>query len=174
MRLSQTRIHFEGGFTAPENDEDWKGLAKKAKLLRKSIHDLTKMASGSRVLKKQFIMMRAIWPALSTPEELCAEIANYNLHTVWETAAQLVDGSVEFKKYFDLIDQDQAAICALTEQEPGWAGSLMPVLRYQLLCAAVPNTSNQPALGSLTARRPTRGSIGNQSEPSPIISWTKN
>jgi hypothetical protein len=52
---------FSGSFFIPANEEDWTNLATKGKLLGKTIHDLPKMTSGSKILKKQFIMLRSLW-----------------------------------------------------------------------------------------------------------------
>lgn len=133
---------------------------KRRKLLRKNIHERLKMNSGSKVLKKQFLMMRAIWPACQSPDEFLTDMEKYNPDTVWQTASQVVDGSAEFTKYFNLISRDKTVTDTLTYQNHEFAGSLMPVLRYQRLCNVVPAPAYQHAPASLTVRRLKRHRTG--------------
>lgn len=143
---------YDGSCAAPEDEDDWEGLARKMGLLRSTIHQLTKMASGSRVFKKQFVMIRAVWPYRLMARSFLDARADYGLLPVWDTAQGLIDNSPEFQKFFALVEKDRATIEALDENDPRWAGSLMPVLRYMRLCSSP--VRSQTTAASVRSRRP--------------------
>lgn len=157
---------WDGSFSVPTNSKEWGELVRKGKLVRKTIHTLAKMASGSKVFKKQFVLLRTIWPFRQLPREFFNDMARYNLDTVWNEASQIVDGDHEFQKYFNLVGINQSELDNLTNQDPKWAGSLMPLLEWQLLCIAVPAAPPPTSSPGSTVRRNPRRAVGKYSQGS--------
>ncbi|PWY86707.1 hypothetical protein BO70DRAFT_394725 [Aspergillus heteromorphus CBS 117.55] len=145
---------WKGSFAIPENQEEWNLLQKAGKLTKTTINTLSKMASGSKVFRKQFVTFRAIWPFPLETTKLLDFKADYGLHTTWERAEQIAHSSVELAKYLQLVSSKTPS-GTLTEADPRWAGSFMSVLRYQEDCLdEVPGTST-----GRTRKRATRHRI---------------
>lgn len=117
----------------PTNQTDWEELVAEAKLKRKSIHDLSKMRSASKVQRDQFLMLRVLWPTRLDPSQLMRQREDYGLSSTWEKAASMVKASPEVQKYLDFVGNGAAA-SGMKESDPLWAGSFMPVLRHQQKC----------------------------------------
>ncbi|KAE8310175.1 hypothetical protein BDV41DRAFT_590583 [Aspergillus transmontanensis] len=128
---------FVGSFSVPADEEDWTRLVLTAKLRGKTIHDITKMGSGSKVRKKQFVMCRALWgKILKRADFIQFGLPEYGLQQYWEKATEIIENSSEFSKYLALVPQHQL-IESLTETDPRWAGSFMEVLELQRECGEV-------------------------------------
>ncbi|PYH86800.1 hypothetical protein BO82DRAFT_370630 [Aspergillus uvarum CBS 121591] len=126
---------FTGSFSIPENKEALLRILRISKLNRSSLHNLFKMRSGSKVLKKQFVLFRSIWPFPEGPGDFADRAACYNLEGVWKQALHLVNDPEEAKRYLALVNH-QHLVSELQEGDPQWAGSWMPVLRFQARCIA--------------------------------------
>lgn len=79
---------FTGSFSIPGASHDWEILAQRAKLLRKRLHDFTKFGSGSKILKEQFVLFRALLPRTQLPIQLIspAQLSVYRLESALQRA----------------------------------------------------------------------------------------
>ncbi|PYI16401.1 hypothetical protein BO99DRAFT_465987 [Aspergillus violaceofuscus CBS 115571] len=126
---------FTGSFSIPANKEELLSILQNSKLNKNSLHDCIKMRSGSKVLKKQFVLFRSIWKNSAKPGELSDAMDRYNLEGVLEQAIHLVNNSQEVKRYLALVNHPHL-VPDLQEDDPQWAGSWMPVLRFHARCLA--------------------------------------
>ncbi|KAE8377599.1 hypothetical protein BDV26DRAFT_293072 [Aspergillus bertholletiae] len=125
---------FVGSFSVPADEKDWARLIHTARLRDKTIHNITKMGSGSNVRKKQFLMFRALWGEIGKRFDFIpVGLTEYGLQDYWAKATETILNSGEFSKYLALIPQHQS-IETLTETDPRWAGSFMEVLELQREC----------------------------------------
>ncbi|RAL03175.1 uncharacterized protein BO80DRAFT_432957 [Aspergillus ibericus CBS 121593] len=88
------------------------------------------MTSGSSVLKKQFVMFRAIWPDTLTPHDFENHLVSLGIGTEWAAAVQVVNASEEFKRYLVIVE-NRWAISELSEGNTFWPGAFQPVQRWQ-------------------------------------------
>lgn len=153
---------FVGSFSVPADEDDWARLVLTAKLRGKTIHDITKMGSGSKIRKKQFVLCRVLWQKIMTRADFVEfGLPKYGLQDYWAKATEIILNSDEFSKYLVLMPQYHL-IESLTERDPRWAGSFMEALELQRECGelqAVPQADAPPttklrrrasrALGSL-------------------------
>lgn len=122
---------FDGKFWIPMDEDEWYQLEQEGNLMNISIHDIDKMNSGSDVLKRQFVTMRAVWPRCIPPSELGDTAkARYGLDRTWERAEQLVSKSDEFRKYLQIVSS-KSSVSQLREGTNSWPGSLKPVRKFQ-------------------------------------------
>lgn len=127
---------FQGSFFLPGDKEEWRELVAKARLGKKTIHDITKMASGSKLHKRQFLMLRVLWPKRQGPGKFELEKEEYGLDAgTWKSATETINQSSEFKQYLNLLET-RFNIEDMVESDTPWAGSFMPVIRFQDKCAA--------------------------------------
>ncbi|OJJ96265.1 hypothetical protein ASPACDRAFT_1859515 [Aspergillus aculeatus ATCC 16872] len=126
---------FTGSFSIAANKDDLLSILRTSKLSGKSLHDLIKMRSGSKALKKQFVLFRSVWKAAVEPGESLANMTRYKLGGALEQAVNLVNGSQEVEKYLALL-KHLHLVPDLQEGDPQWAGSWMPVLRFHAKCVA--------------------------------------
>ncbi|OJJ95984.1 hypothetical protein ASPACDRAFT_54843 [Aspergillus aculeatus ATCC 16872] len=124
---------FRGSFSIPASRSEWVRLATQSRLIGKSLHDLVKLGSGSKVTKKQFVLFRAVWPRPEKFSHILNDKAKYHLNEVWDDAEQLVAKSVEIQNYFSLVESPDG-LGALAEGQPGWPGSWALVLKWQKRC----------------------------------------
>ncbi|BCS02731.1 uncharacterized protein AKAW2_60995A [Aspergillus luchuensis] len=96
---------WAGSFALPETQDDWKMLEKLGKLKNSTLHSIKKMASGSKVLRKQFVMFWTIWPFPRPRDQFYQRIFEYGIDdATLKQAIAVVDGSKEFKRYLALIE----------------------------------------------------------------------
>ncbi|RAH84553.1 hypothetical protein BO86DRAFT_441325 [Aspergillus japonicus CBS 114.51] len=126
---------FTGSVFIAANKDDLLSILRTNKLSGKSLHDLIKMRSGSKVLKKQFVLFRSVWINSVPPEDSLAKMTRYDLGGALEQAFNLVDGSQEVERYLALLRHPHL-VPDLGEVDPQWAGSWMPVLRFHATCVA--------------------------------------
>ncbi|KAB8207557.1 hypothetical protein BDV34DRAFT_223462 [Aspergillus parasiticus] len=151
---------FVGSFSVPADEEDWTRLVLTAKLRGKTIHDITKMGSGSKVRKKQFVMCRALWgKILKRADFIQFGLPEYGLQQYWEKATEIIENSSEVSKYLALVPQHQL-IESLTETDPRWAGSFMEVLELQRECGEVQAGPQEDAPPAAKLRRRASRALG--------------
>ncbi|KAE8140911.1 hypothetical protein BDV38DRAFT_279886 [Aspergillus pseudotamarii] len=129
-KVTRDKDSFKGSFSIPESTEDWVRVAKSSSLLKKTLNDLSKLGSGSRVKKKQHILFKAIWDRPVKNDKLEYKAERYNLSGVWQNAKHLVASSRELQRYLALVDKPQN-FALLTEIDCAWPGSWAPVLKWQ-------------------------------------------
>lgn len=146
---------FRGSFYIPADEDEWKQLVGRGNLKGKTIHTIEKMKKGSKPFKKQFLMMKAIWPPAIEPFAfLEREISNYGLEDFMADAERIVAASWETQRYLQLL-KDIKKADSIDEQSPYWAGSFMPVIRLQAQCAL----EKTPRLSMTTRASKPRGKI---------------
>lgn len=124
---------WAGSFYIPQKKEQWAALRKAGKLKDATINSIKKMASGSKVLRRQFVMFRAIWPYPIYPAEFLNNMNNYGLDSTYDEAVEIIESSAEFTKFLKLVGA-KVKSDTITENDPRWAGSLMPAYRFQEAC----------------------------------------
>jgi hypothetical protein len=93
---------------------------------------------------------------------------HYNIDGhAFEAARERVDRSQEFQKYFQLINTSAEDLDNLTESDPRWAGSLMPLLHYQRKSVGSPHVQ-AASVSRDRARRPSRVHAGELKSASPV------
>ncbi|KAE8422974.1 hypothetical protein BDV36DRAFT_290787 [Aspergillus pseudocaelatus] len=151
---------FVGSFSVPADEEDWARLVLTAKLRGKTIHDITKMGSGSKVRKKQFVMCRALWGKIMTRADFVEfGLPEHGLQDYWAKATETILNSDEFSKYLALIPQHHL-IESLIETDPRWAGSFMEVLELQGECGELQASPQEDAPPATKLRRRTSRALG--------------
>ncbi|KAE8140232.1 hypothetical protein BDV38DRAFT_280227 [Aspergillus pseudotamarii] len=151
---------FVGSFSVPADEEDWARLVLTAKLRGKTIHDITKMGSGSKIRKKQFVMCRALWGKRMTRADFVEfGLPKYGLHDYWARATETIVNSDEFSKYLVLIPQHHL-IETLTETDPRWAGSFMEALELQRECGELQVGPQDDAPPATKLRRRASRALG--------------
>lgn len=91
------------------------------------------MWSGSKVRRRQFTAMKAIWPPAKTPGTLEMELDDFCLDTVWGQARGLLESSDDFRRFLTIVHRG-LDISDLSAGYPGWAGSWMPTVRWLKSC----------------------------------------
>ncbi|OJJ55816.1 hypothetical protein ASPSYDRAFT_48058 [Aspergillus sydowii CBS 593.65] len=81
---------FDGSFCVPDSPDAWRKLAKQGRIFMKSIHDIRNMLSGSKVRKRQFAAMKAIWPQIQDPAVFENRLDQFGLEAVWEQASSSI------------------------------------------------------------------------------------
>ena len=130
---SEDADSFVGSFSIPCDETEWAALVLKGRIRGKTLHGGTKMSSGSKVLKKQFLLFRVLWPQRVEPDGFLPCIDKYGLDKTWDRATTIVDGSAELQRYISLV-ANKVDVKTLSETDESGAGSFIPVLPFQQQC----------------------------------------
>ncbi|KAE8153237.1 hypothetical protein BDV25DRAFT_137143 [Aspergillus avenaceus] len=113
--------------------------------------------SGSKTLKKQFLMMRVLWPGTLTKKAFDhSQLVRFGLDKTWAIAKQYLSNSIEFQNYLSIL-RGKIDVDHMDENSAIWPGAFRAPIRWQsrALHSSASDTYESPA-GSETSDQDRR------------------